>query len=68
MNENLRLVALPGRIAMENGAGFQAAIIMRQPATGIQITDSGRIVKQAPEIWGPILIICCPDMIFRTHK
>jgi hypothetical protein len=30
---------------MEDRAGYHAAIMMRQPATSIQITDTGRNVK-----------------------
>jgi hypothetical protein len=46
MNDNLRQVALTGSTALENRAEYQAAIVMRQPAMGIQITDSVRDVKK----------------------
>ena len=48
MSDNLRRVALTGSIPVGNRAEYQAAIIMRQPAMGILITDTGRVVKKAP--------------------
>jgi hypothetical protein len=45
MSDKLRLVALTASIPIENGAEYQAAIILRQPAMDIQITDTGCIVK-----------------------
>jgi hypothetical protein len=48
MSDNLRRVALTAITSMKNRAEYQAAIIKRQPAMGIQITDSSRVVKKAP--------------------
>ena len=47
IRENLKLCTVIGCIPICSRAGYQTAIILRQPTTGILITDTGRIVKTA---------------------
>ncbi len=47
IRENLRLCAVIVCIPICSRAGFHTSIILRQPTTGIQITEYGRIVKKA---------------------
>jgi len=47
IREDLKLCAVEGSIPICSRAGYQAATILRQPTTWIQIPDTGRIVKKA---------------------
>jgi len=47
VRENLSLCAVTCCIPIYSRAGFHTSIKLRQPITVVQITDNGRIVKNA---------------------